>query len=289
MSVWPAEPAAPRPRGRLTEGERQWLYALRQSFCPSSEEWKYWERDMIAKYGGLPDDYRPYVAYLNESWQEMLPCENEGPTPRPPDNGPTPREPVRRGTGPPMPPAFSDWPSPRGVIPQRPYLASSTSSARLRGVLLAGQAQRRKAAATGTLQAPLPLINMYVAFYVEVPGEEKPKVTSVDVTLRKHTTETGATEFYLEMLPRTFKKIEAALTNILNPKGRLTRHTLVYIGDDKRLPASDKIVATRSSIKDDWNILDMATRIKEYAETYAKNPANDRTLRIQVQCPCPTN
>lgn len=120
---------------------------LRQSYCPRSEEWKYWERDLIAKHGGLPDDYWPYVADLNKSWQEMLPCENEGPTPRPPDNGPTPREPVRRGTGPPMRPAFPDWPSPRGVIPQKPYITSSISSARLRGVLLAGQEQRRKAAA----------------------------------------------------------------------------------------------------------------------------------------------
>ena len=48
---------------------------LRQSYCPRSEEWKYWERELIARHGGLPDDYWPYVADLNKSWQEMLPCE----------------------------------------------------------------------------------------------------------------------------------------------------------------------------------------------------------------------
>ena len=123
---------------------------------------------------------------------------------------------------------------------------------------------------------------------LRVDDLEETKVTSVDVTLRKHTAETGAMEFYLEMLPRTFRNIKVALTNILKPEGRLTRHTLVYIGDEKRLPTSDKIVATRLSIKDAWDIRDMAKRIAEYAATYAKNPANDPTLRIQVQCPCPT-
>lgn len=295
MSVRSAPPPPRAPRF-LTEREKQWLAQLRQWCCPDSKDWEDNLYDIRDANGRLPDDYWPYVSYINTWWEGTVPCNKadidateSGMTPRRPDGGAPPREPIRRGTGPPMRPAFSDWPSPRGVIPQKPYITSSISSARLRGVLLAGQEQRRKAAATGTSQAPLPLIKMYVAFYVEVPGEEKPKVASVDVTLRKHTTGTGAMEFYLEMLPRAFRKIEAALTNILNPEGRLTRHTLVYIGNDKRLPASDKIVATRSSIKDDWNILDMATRIKEYAETYAKNPANDRTLRIQVQCPCPTN
>lgn len=297
MSLLPARAPPPPPRAPrfLTVREKQWLAQLRQWCCPESQDWEDNLLGIRDDYGNYPDDYWPYVSYLDTLWEETVPCKKpdidateSGRTPRRPDGGAPSREPVRRGTGPPMPPAFPDWPSPRSVLPQKPYFASSTSNARLRGVLLAGQAQRRKEAATGASEGSR-LINRSVDFYVEVPGKEESEIVSVDVTLRKQTTGTGAMEFYLEMLPRTVTKIEEALRNILIPGGRLTRHTLVYFGDEKRLPATDKIVDTRSSIKDAWNIRDMAKTIKEYAETYAKNPSNHARLRIQVACPCPSN
>ena len=282
----PPPPGAPR---FLTEAQKEWLKNLRQVCCPGTERWNEQLYDIRDANGYFPDDYWHYVSYLNDWWKGTLPCngQDSGMTPKGPGGGATRPEPVRPGTGPQMPPAFSDWPSPREVIPQKPYFASSTSSARLRGVLLAGQAQRRKAAATGLT----PLMDRYLAFYVApMPGsgEEKVKVTSVDVSLRTEITGKGNKDFKLIMQDESFEEIKETLEKILHPGGKLTRHTLVFIGNVGSKPTSNTIVATRSSIKADWDILEMATTIKTYYETYAKDPAKDKTLRIQVQCPCPT-
>lgn len=297
MSLLPARAPPPPPRAPrfLTVREKQWLAKLRQWCCPESQDWEDNLLGIRDDYGNYPDDYWPYVSYLDTLWEETVPCKKpdidateSGRTPRRPDGGAPSREPVRRGTGPPMPQAFPDWPSPRSVLPQKPYFASSTSNARLRGVLLAGQAQRRKEAATAAwIGADNELVNKPVSFHIEVPGQGRAENETIMVQLRVHTTGKGDMDFYLELPPEHATEIQNTLEELLKPDGRLTRHTLVYYGNKTARPPNDKIIATRTSTQEAWDFGAMTARIKKHLLERSKDPQGYNTFIIHIQCPCP--
>lgn len=302
MSVLSAAPPPPRAPRFLTNDEKLWLAELRQVCCPGTECWENHLYDIPDANGRLPDDYWRYVSYLNDWWQGTFPCnraESEM-TPKGSDGGPMPREPVRPGTGPAMPPALPDWPSPRGVVPSRS--SADGASARLRGVLLAGQAQRRKAAATGApfaaeaagVKDGAPL-QQSVHFYVEVPGEETLKQAMMMVVLlKKKKTGSSKMDFELEIDANSKHAMKNNLVDLLtlpvsrDPRGRPTPHTLVYTGDRKMAsPPSEAIVAMRYGKEERWRFDDMVETIQKHLTAFAKGDRNTfKSFNVYIQCPC---
>lgn len=303
MSVRPAPPPPRAPRF-LTEDERQWLAQLRQLTCPGT---KYWMDHLFGirdAYGNYPDDYWPYVSYLNTWYEGTFPCNKaeSGMTPKGSDGGATPREPVRAGTGPRMPSAFPDYPSPRSTIPPKSSTYADGGGARLRGVLLAGQAQQRKAAATGApfaaeaagVKDGAPL-QQSVHFYVEVPGEENlKKAMMMVVLLKKKQTGSGKMDFELEIDANSKYAMKINLVDLLtvpvyrNPRGKPTPHTLVYTGDRKMAsPPSEAIVAMRYGKEERWRFDDMVETIQKHLTAFAKGDKNTfKSFNVYIQCPC---
>ena len=159
----PQPPPAPGPA--LTPAEIEWLKSLRQLYCPQSEAFQEELNKMLVERGGQTPSNLLQVLYLIEGVpNKMEPCNHSDILPReahnlasppPPQQDPgllLPPAPIRLPQPPPQP-----APNPFALQPQRQPGTVTPSTAplqtRLRAVLLAGQAQRRKAAATGETRA----------------------------------------------------------------------------------------------------------------------------------------
>lgn len=163
-------PSVPRPGSGdpLTQGEFDWLITLRQIFCPDTEEFDSWIDRMKAERGGAPpQDLLQALNAIesNKSLAKREPCDLGFLMPRKGHNLAPPRLPqpdpqpwmqpalVRMPQSQPQPPPQAA-PNPYALERQPgSYLPfAAPAQTRLRGVLLAGQAQRqREQAATGKL------------------------------------------------------------------------------------------------------------------------------------------
>ena len=306
----PQPPPAPGPA--LTPAEIEWLKSLREFFCPQSEVFQEQLNKMLVERGGQTPSNLLQVLHLIEGVpNKMEPCDRSDILPREEHNL-APPPPPQQDPGLMLPPAPIRLPQPPQQPVPNPFAlerqpatrspAAAPVPTRLRAVLLAGQAQRRKEAATGApFAAEAPKVRdgaslqQSVHFYRQVPGEEplKKAVTTV-VLLKKNQTGPGKMDFELEMASDSKYAMKITLVDLMtvpvyrSPRGKPTPHTLVYTGDRQMAsPPSESIVATRNEKEERWRFDDMVETIQKHLTAFAKGDLNTfKPFNVYIQCPC---